>query len=57
MTADVIQIRDWDWLRPVDGAVLDRPCTVTVLPVARVERHDIVPKPPRAARRTLLGDT
>jgi hypothetical protein len=54
LTADVIQLRDWDWLRPPDEP--HGPAEVIILPVVRVQRliSEIVPKPPRRARRSLL---
>lgn len=58
MTADVIQLSDWDWLRPIEGPMLSEPAAVIILPVIRVERliAEMAPKPPRRARRSLLGD-
>lgn len=58
MTADVVQLRDWDWLRPIEGPMRTEPAEVVILPVVRVERliDGIVSKPPRAGRKSLLGD-
>lgn len=59
MTAGVIQLRDWDWLRPIEGPMRTEPAEVVILPAVRVERAtaDIVePKPARRARKSLLGD-
>lgn len=56
MTADVVQLRDYDGRRPVAG-VLRGPAEVVILPVVRVERQiaEIVREGKRH-RRSLLEE-
>lgn len=56
MTAAVLQLRDYERLRPVDSEPRG-PAEVVILPVVLVERVIAsMTKPPRAVRRSLLGD-
>lgn len=53
MTADLIQLRDWDWLRPPDDPPRSGNAEVIVLPVVRVERAI---EECRRVRKSLLGE-
>jgi hypothetical protein len=57
MTAAVIQLRDYEWARPVDD-VARGPAVIVILPVVRVERlvEDVVAAGRALKRRSLLGD-
>jgi hypothetical protein len=57
MTATILQLRDYDWARPVDNEPRG-PAVVLILPGIRVERlaAEVVAVGRGARRRSLLGD-
>lgn len=52
---EVIQLRDWDWLRPPDEKLREGSAEVVFLPVVRVERCIEEILKPKRRRRSLLA--